>query len=135
MKNSLLLALIFMPLNTLLADTVTTKTYAKAAKTCSGSGICTVTTTSSNMEGYITTKWRLNDDGTLLTMTIPHETISSLPEYLLDQLDNNEFVMETSFDFPEDIAFELGGTEITIPAGVYSVSRKTEGYVVDFPLR
>ena len=133
MKKLVLLAFIFSPLTHSLADTITTKSYPASSKSCSGSGICTVTTTSSNVEGYITTQWTLND--VQLIMRIPEETISDVPGDLMDQLDSGRFIMDESFTFPLDISIQLGSSsEIIIPAGVYTATHTSDGYTVQFTI-
>ena len=134
MKKILLLAISLWSTDVSTATTVTTKTYAKSSNGCSGNGICSVTTTS-NGDGYITTEWTLDSDQLTLTMVIPDETISDVPEDLLAQLMAGEFVMEAAFIFPDDIAREIGAIGgIRIHAGTFSATRTSEGYSVRFTL-
>lgn len=136
MKKLLLLAIAFLPVGIVTAGTITTKTYAKSSSGCSGNGICTVTTTSSNMQEHVTTTWTFEPEQRLLTMLISSEHFKEIPSYLQNILDDGQFIMDSPFAFPQDISTELGSDGVlTIPAGSYPVNRTGSGYQVNFSIR
>lgn len=116
-------------------ETITTKTYARSSDGCSGSGICTVTTTSPSSSGYITTHWTLDRQNQVLTMQIPSSELSIAPEDMVAQLMDGMFIMSKSFHFPLEISYALGSdAEIVIAAGTYTARENANGYTVTFTL-
>jgi hypothetical protein len=135
MKKTILLFAAAMPFMVANAGTITTKTYAKSSEGCSGSGICTVTTTSSNMTGYIDATWTYEAGTRRLQMEIPDEHRQELPEELLAMLAAGHFLMQAEFRFPQEVASMLeSDEELVIGQGTYSVNREADSYKIVFTL-
>jgi len=134
MKHSLLIAFLMFFFTTVFANTIETKVrFGKGnIPNCSGSGICTIGTSSATL-GSITARLDLNTAGTSLRIIISDEDAANLPDDIQANLANNIFIMENDYTLTDEVINALGAREnITIPAGEYEVRHTGTVYIITF---